>query len=210
MADQSQGRELQPHRPPEGITESDYEAIEDAVMETARGRWFLKEYARRMRAAETAGLLTALERIEKMVAAANPPQAGPQTQTGMPTDISHRIEGISERLLDISWYMRERGIDGSACAAIDAEARQLTGLMTPAVIETTDIEIYAPPEPEPVPKPRDIIREPRPIDETVKAPAQPQGQIKLAEPPPASLVAKIAALVHIDRMPVRQKLALFA
>ncbi|HEY0293198.1 MAG TPA: hypothetical protein VGC51_12860 [Hansschlegelia sp.] len=31
----------------------DYEAIADAVMETARGRWFLAEYARRNRAAET-------------------------------------------------------------------------------------------------------------------------------------------------------------
>ena len=54
MSDKSetQGRELQPHTPPEGIAAQDYEAIEDAVMETARGRWFLKEYARRMRAAE--------------------------------------------------------------------------------------------------------------------------------------------------------------
>ena len=210
MADQSPGRELQPHRPPEGISESDYEVIEDAVMETARGRWFLKEFARRMRAAETAGLLTALERIEKMVVAANPPQAGLQPQTGIPVDISHRIEGISERLLDISWYMRERGIDASACGAIDTEARQLTGLMTPGLIETTDIEIYAPREPEPGPKPQGIIIAAGPMDETVKAPAQQQGQIKLGPPPPESLVAKIAALVHIDRMPVRQKLALFA
>ena len=70
MADHSSdtGRQLQPHRPPEGISESDYEAIEDAVMETARGRWFLKEYARRMRAAETASLHAALQRIERAVA----------------------------------------------------------------------------------------------------------------------------------------------
>ena len=32
---------------------SDYEAIESAVMETARGRWFLAEYARRTPAGPT-------------------------------------------------------------------------------------------------------------------------------------------------------------
>src|SRR5262245_37942106 len=49
---------------PPALSEADYEAIEDAVMETMRGRWFLAEYARRNRHADTAMLLTALERIE--------------------------------------------------------------------------------------------------------------------------------------------------
>ena len=38
--------------PPEGISEGDYEAIEAAVVETVRGRWFLAEYARRSRVDE--------------------------------------------------------------------------------------------------------------------------------------------------------------
>ena len=42
------------------IAEADYEAIEGAVMETHRGRWFLKEYARRNRAADTQMLLQAI------------------------------------------------------------------------------------------------------------------------------------------------------
>jgi len=46
------------------LTEADYEAIADAVMETNRGRWFLAEYARRNRHADTTMLLSALERIE--------------------------------------------------------------------------------------------------------------------------------------------------
>jgi chemotaxis regulatin CheY-phosphate phosphatase CheZ len=46
------------------LNESDYEAIESAVMETMRGRWFLAEYARRNRHANTQVLLTALDRIE--------------------------------------------------------------------------------------------------------------------------------------------------
>jgi chemotaxis regulatin CheY-phosphate phosphatase CheZ len=46
------------------ISDTDYEAIEGAVMETARGRWFLAEYARRNRSADTTMLLRALDRIE--------------------------------------------------------------------------------------------------------------------------------------------------
>jgi len=46
------------------LSEADYEAIEGAVMETARGRWFLAEYARRNRSADTTMLLKALDRIE--------------------------------------------------------------------------------------------------------------------------------------------------
>ena len=49
---------------PAPISEADYEAIEAAVMETARGRWFLAEYARRNRNADTTMLLKALDRIE--------------------------------------------------------------------------------------------------------------------------------------------------
>ncbi len=52
---------------PAPISEADYEAIEAAVMETARGRWFLAEYARRNRHADTTMLLKALERIEAVV-----------------------------------------------------------------------------------------------------------------------------------------------
>jgi hypothetical protein len=43
----------------------DYEAIEAAVMETTRGRWFLAEYARRNRNADTDQILTTLDRIER-------------------------------------------------------------------------------------------------------------------------------------------------
>lgn len=52
---------------PAPISEADYEAIEAAVMETARGRWFLAEYARRNRNADTTMLLKALDRIEASI-----------------------------------------------------------------------------------------------------------------------------------------------
>ncbi|MGE3829416.1 MAG: hypothetical protein AB7F76_00340 [Parvibaculaceae bacterium] len=44
-----------------------YEAIESAVMETPRGRWFLAEYARRHRNADTETLLAAMAKLEKAI-----------------------------------------------------------------------------------------------------------------------------------------------
>jgi chemotaxis protein CheZ len=52
---------------PMPLSEADYEAIEGAVMETGRGRWFLSEYARRNRHADTKMLLTAIDRLEAAI-----------------------------------------------------------------------------------------------------------------------------------------------
>lgn len=50
-------------------TQEDYDAICTAFMETARGRWFLNEYARRNRNADTRAVLDAVARLEDMIAA---------------------------------------------------------------------------------------------------------------------------------------------
>jgi chemotaxis regulatin CheY-phosphate phosphatase CheZ len=47
---------------------AEYAAIEAAVMETARGRWFLGEFARRNRTADTNLLLEAIGRLEQAIA----------------------------------------------------------------------------------------------------------------------------------------------
>lgn len=47
--------------------EESYEAIESAVMETARGRWFLAEFALRNRQAETVTLLHSISRLERAI-----------------------------------------------------------------------------------------------------------------------------------------------
>ena len=46
-----------------------FEAIEAAVRESSRGRWFLDEFARRQRSRETATLLAAMARLESALAA---------------------------------------------------------------------------------------------------------------------------------------------
>ncbi|MBM6580487.1 hypothetical protein ILT44_09880 [Microvirga sp. BT689] len=44
----------------------DFDTIEAAVMETARGRWFLKEYARRNRNSDTQAVLDAVNRLREV------------------------------------------------------------------------------------------------------------------------------------------------
>ena len=50
-------------------SEEDYAAISEAFMETSRGRWFLTEYAKRNRNADTRMVLDAVTRIEQNLAA---------------------------------------------------------------------------------------------------------------------------------------------
>jgi hypothetical protein len=47
------------------LSDLDFDTIEAAVMETARGRWFLKEYARRNRNADTQAVLDAVNRLRE-------------------------------------------------------------------------------------------------------------------------------------------------
>lgn len=50
-------------------TDADYDAIREAFLETARGRWFLGEYAKRNRNADTAMVLQAVARLERSMVA---------------------------------------------------------------------------------------------------------------------------------------------
>jgi hypothetical protein len=56
-------------------TDADYDAIHEAFMETARGRWFLAEYAKRNRNADTRMVLDAVARIETSLASQRQAQA---------------------------------------------------------------------------------------------------------------------------------------
>lgn len=98
--------------PPPGLQPEDYEEIEAAVLETARGRWFLSEYARRLRAAEIDGLLAALARLERRLDGADAPALAPR---------------LMERLSDFAWALRERGVEDYICAQIEAIARDIGG-----------------------------------------------------------------------------------
>ncbi|MBC8012567.1 MAG: hypothetical protein H7X74_00520, partial [Methyloceanibacter sp.] len=71
-----------PERAPHGTSPSHpspeaYAALESLLRASPRGRWFLAEYARRNRTAETEMLLEAIARIERAVLKPAPRQAVP-------------------------------------------------------------------------------------------------------------------------------------
>src|SRR5262249_28112056 len=75
-------------------SEEDYDAIREAFMETARGRWFLDEYARRNRNADTSMVLDAVSRIEETLAAQRQPPPPP------PEDKRPELLAIFRRAVD--------------------------------------------------------------------------------------------------------------
>jgi len=55
----------------------EFEAIEEAITQNPRGRWFLNEYARRNRAADTDRLVDAIERLYKEAIGRRAPEPAP-------------------------------------------------------------------------------------------------------------------------------------
>ena len=49
------------------LDDFEYAEVEQAVLETARGRWFLAEFSKRNRKSETTLLLSAIERLERAI-----------------------------------------------------------------------------------------------------------------------------------------------
>jgi len=145
---------------PRSEDESDYEAICATVMESARGRWFLEEYARRNRQADTAVVLTAIERLENLIQLERAVQGslafrtvllemartisearGQTIALGAPEEPAQpsnqrsssrgEILATAERLQDVAWTMRERGIDPATCQEIETLASSILTLPQP-------------------------------------------------------------------------------
>jgi hypothetical protein len=129
-------------------TDADYHAIREAFMETARGRWFLNEYAKRNRNADTAMVLEAVARIEQSIGAAQTEDtAAPEPETLSETALAAletarsaiRAEfseaGFDHTLLpwrkssriirEITWGLRESGADPRICNILDGQVRAI-------------------------------------------------------------------------------------
>ncbi len=75
---------MQAESAPHGLNDGDYDAIEAAVMETARGRWFLAEFERRNRGTQFDALMQAIQRLEYSVASIQQPAlAAPFAPAGL-------------------------------------------------------------------------------------------------------------------------------
>jgi hypothetical protein len=98
-----------------------YEALESAVMESARGRWFLAEYARRNRAADTMTLLDALKKLENVAAATPGPSPDIGSLAAAIKAARTEIAAIhNDRLPDAGYVSADPGLYGSI--ASDARA----------------------------------------------------------------------------------------
>lgn len=149
------------------LSAADYDAIAAAVVETSRGRWFLNEYARRNRQADTEMVLSAIARLERLcsVPAA---ELGPDlsetartiaelrgdldragvsgTSARLSTRIQETASGIleaAEAIQEIAWTLRESGSASELCNRLDQRATQIYGATTVIEAGANQIEKVA-------------------------------------------------------------------
>lgn len=159
--------------PPTGLYPEDYERIEAAVMETVRGRWFLMEFARRLRAAETERLAQAIDRLERYVARrAEEREEAPPTDWRLPAR-------LAERAREFARTLRACGVDAALCAQADALAAQFSELLdaSPAAGNSAESRLIVP-----VPAPEREGSETRPVE----ADRREAAEATLAEVKPAA------------------------
>ncbi|MBN8921017.1 MAG: hypothetical protein J0H62_10190, partial [Rhizobiales bacterium] len=77
--------------------DADYEAIEAALSETARGRWFVAEHLRRNRGGDTETLLAAMHRLERAMAGQQAPQM-PAGVRAVLLDMSRAIDRAKSQI----------------------------------------------------------------------------------------------------------------
>jgi hypothetical protein len=124
-------------------SEQDYDAIREAFMETSRGRWFLGEYAKRNRNADTRMVLDAVARIEETLAAQKTPAPDPALAEALigiraaldearaaaravlgdlaPEENLAPVRKGARVIREIAWRLREIGADGRICDLIDSQ-----------------------------------------------------------------------------------------
>lgn len=125
--------------------EADYEAIREAFMETARGRWFLAEYTKRNRNADTSLLLDAVSRLEGNLAAQKQQPQGlsiaaalgairaavrqakataievlPRGDDG---EVQTAARNGARIVREIAWTLRECGADVRICDLLDTQVK---------------------------------------------------------------------------------------
>lgn len=101
------------------LRQEDYEAIEAAVMETARGRWFLAEYAKRHRSADTGMLLDAIQKLEKNLKREQVTPNIDRIKLDI-ADMASAIERTKEEIAQIAAQSEEGGHIEQASSELDA------------------------------------------------------------------------------------------
>jgi hypothetical protein len=99
-------------------SDEDYAAISEAFMETSRGRWFLTEYARRNRNADTSMVLDAVARIEQSLAAQKEESLAAQREAAADTDLNEAK--LAEARLAEAMAAIRNAVEAAQAAAIAA------------------------------------------------------------------------------------------
>jgi hypothetical protein len=121
---------LSPTAPPPP-TEADYEAIAAAVMGTVRGRWFLAEFAKRNRNADSALILERIDRIEKLLHA--PPAVSPAERVRI--DLIEMAKAIARTRSEIAAIR----LDGDAKGTLSEASEELGSIVQTTERATSDI-----------------------------------------------------------------------
>lgn len=95
---------------------SDFEAIETAMMETDRGRWFLAEFANRNKTDDTQILLAAIAKLETAIKR----PARPQNSDNIRADLMEMSRVISDTRHEIAAMKSHDGQDGQNAQFIEA------------------------------------------------------------------------------------------
>lgn len=118
---------------PVSLAEADYGAIEQAVMETARGRWFLAEYAKRNRHSDTVAVLDAIGKLESAVAV---PRATPDVDR-VRMEIREMAHAIARTKAEIA-AIKPEGVDAGTGHFEDASV-ELDAIVQATATATGDI-----------------------------------------------------------------------
>jgi len=172
----ARAQQLQPGAP----DEADYHAFCAALSESARGRAFLAEYARRNRNTDTRPLLTAIERLQISLAA----------DPAEPAEVLVK-QKLQALLDDIT--MAQNEIEASVMAIRTAKLANLVAMVEHRLVEIMTAAMTGPAPREPLPKPP--LDEPAEDARTHLAVVPPSDQPELpipspavAQPPPIALV----------------------
>jgi len=121
-------------QPPTGkpLSDADYEAIAAAVAETARGRWFLTEHARRNRHTDTKLVLQAIEKIERSLSER---PVTPQAEEKIRIDLIEMANAIERTKSEIAAIKP----DGEGSGKIGDATSELDSIVEATERATSDI-----------------------------------------------------------------------
>ena len=181
----ARAQQLQPGAP----DDADYHAFCTALSESARGRAFLAEYARRNRNTDTRPLLSAIERLQISLA------SDPAT----PAEVLVK-QKLRALLDDINTAQNE--IEASVMAIRTAKLADLIAMVEQRLVEimAPAMSSPAPREPLPPPPPEEPAEEARTRLAVVPPSDQPELPIPspaLAQPPPIALVRIETAMAEV-------------